>query len=107
MLSYFVCVCAFVTFVNSLPTFKYNFKYFQYFIMVEFYSKEEAKFPIRSLANFTASRNRNFRASFTSSRSKERNLATKMKCRLQFLVALRRFFPIRLSATNDKQNLSY
>ena len=51
---------------------------------------------------------RNFRVAFTSfSRSKERNLATKLKYRLQFLVALRRFFSILLSATNDKQNLSY
>ena len=49
---------------------------------------------------------RNFRVSFTSfSRSKERNLATKLKYRLPFLGAFRRFSSILLSATNDKQSL--
>ena len=81
---------------------------FQYLIMVEFYSKEEANLLIRSVPYFTASRNRNFRVSFTSfSRSKERNLATKLKYRLPFLGVFRRFSSIFVSAMNDKQNLSY
>ena len=95
MFSCYECVCSFM---NS----------FQYLIMVEFYSKEEANILIRSVPYFTASRNRNFRVSFTSfSRSKERNLATKLKYRLPFLGAFRRFSSIFLSAMNDKQNLSY
>ena len=93
-----VVLNVYVLFVNS----------FQYLIMVEFYSKEDANFLIRSVPYFTASRNRNFRVSFTSfSRSKERNLATKLKYRLLFLGAFRRFSSILLSAINDKQNLSY
>ena len=46
MLSCFDCVC--FLFMNC----------FQYLIMVEFYSKEEANFLIRSDPYFTASRNR-------------------------------------------------
>ena len=46
MLSCFECV--FFFFMNS----------FQYLIMVDFYSKEEANFLIRSNPYFTATRNR-------------------------------------------------
>ena len=64
---------------------------------------EEAKFLIRSLAYFTVSRNMDFHVSFTSfSRSKERNLAPKLKYCWPFLGALRRFFSVFLSGTNEK-----
>ena len=95
MLSCFECVCSF-------------YEQFPVFNNVEFYSKEEANFLIRSVPYFTASRNKNFRVSFTSfSTSEERNLATKLKYRLPFLGAFRRFSSIFFSAMNDKQNLSY
>ena len=105
MLSCFECV---FLLVNSLTNVIHNSKQFQYLIMVEFHSVEEAKFLIRSLAYFTASRKRDFCTSFTSfSRSKERNLATKFKYRVPFLGALDVFISVFLSATNDKYNLSY
>ena len=64
---------------------------------------EEAKFLIRSLAYFTASRDKDFRVSLTSlSRSKERNLATKLKYRSPLLGALKRFFSVFLSAASDE-----